>query len=147
MTTIPVCMIEQNSLFREGFKSLLHDTDYLVKNSYYNWREAEKNLEFMKESQLFIISCVEAKDGVSILKQLDPTCRIVVFADAIDIDQIISSFSAGADGYLLRSILPRALIGSMDMIMAGEKVCPAAIMHMLAEKTSRSRIKKKTRLP
>ena len=65
---------------------------------------------------------------MDVLKQAHPSCRIALFEDYIDVHKVMSVFSAGADGYLLRDIAPRALKASLDMIMAGERVCPADVL-------------------
>lgn len=137
MSSVSVCLIERNVFFREGLKSLLSDTGYNVERSYPDWHTAEKMLQETQGSQLFIISdddrAQDIKTQAGIIKRAFPDCRIVVFFESANAKDVASLFAAGIDGCLFRSILPQALTGALDMIMAGEKICPPGILDMLAE--------------
>lgn len=135
-STTPTYLIEQNTFFREGLKSLLADSDYSVEKTCSDCLALHENQSQndQEDVKLFILG-VESeadaiKDDIESIKQAFPQSKIVVLTSRAAPSCVVSAFSSGADGYLLRDVSPQALIGSLDTIMAGEKVCPVGVLSM-----------------
>lgn len=138
MKTIPVCVIERNTLFREGLKSILAKAgDYEVAEAHSGIDDPEAKNGESQNIKLVIFGygggVNDSKNPISDLKGLYPRSRIVVLSSNTDLKFITSSFSAGVDGYFARDISPDSLLSSLSMIMAGEKVCPAFVLTSLME--------------
>ena len=57
-----------------------------------------------------------------------PQSRVVILSSRRDLPVIAAAFSTGADGYILKDISSDGLIGSLKLVMSGEKVFPTAIL-------------------
>jgi two-component system nitrate/nitrite response regulator NarL len=80
---------------------------------------------------LIILDFGQGTDAVATLKATQPQARTVVFAESAEIGHLADMFSAGADGYLLKSISPGALIESLKLVALGEKVFPSMLTDFL----------------
>jgi two-component system nitrate/nitrite response regulator NarL len=69
--------------------------------------------------------------AVGRLKDQNPSARIVVLSDRCDLDDALAAFRAGADGYVIEQISCDALIKSLDLVMLGVTILPAAFMRLL----------------
>jgi two-component system nitrate/nitrite response regulator NarL len=71
------------------------------------------------------------REGLTAMKVSQPQARIVVIAESAEISHLADMFGAGADGYLLKSISPNALIESLRLVDLGEKVFPSILTDFL----------------
>ncbi|WP_198411792.1 LuxR C-terminal-related transcriptional regulator [Microvirga flavescens] len=71
--------------------------------------------------------------AVQSFKQRRPGARAVVLVDAYDLKQVQTAFRAGVDAFLLKTISCEALIKTLDLVMLGESVYPAAILMLSRE--------------
>jgi two-component system nitrate/nitrite response regulator NarL len=53
---------------------------------------------------------------------------VVILSSRRDVPVIAAAFSTGADGYILKDISSDGLIGSLKLVMSGEKVFPTSIL-------------------
>lgn len=138
MTLVPTCVIEQNIFFREGLKSLLAETDYQVVAACADSISSEMKHAGC-DAALFLIGTEGPADDITKLvenaKTTFPESKIVLLTDRSDSGSVSAAFSAGVDGYLLRDISLQVLKVSLDMAMAGEKVCPSAIVSFFVNGT------------
>ncbi len=125
VTTYLVC---SNPMLRAGLGHILANTRYEV-------REQEEPVSHSDEREsaprLFIVdsNLQDAQPtGIAKLKEQYVGARVVVLADAFDLDQMMAALNAGADGYCLPAV--DALIRYLDLVMLGEMAYPSA--HFLA---------------
>jgi len=52
----------------------------------------------------------------------------MVLGECCDLSEVLAIFRAGADGYVLKTITPEALIKSLDLLMQGETVLQSSIL-------------------
>jgi two-component system nitrate/nitrite response regulator NarL len=80
----------------------------------------------------------EFEDDLIRLKQSAQSCRVVVLTGTMSTDQMVISFAAGADGFLLEEISTEALLESLNLVMLGEKVFPSRLaVTLCAESVAR----------
>ena len=70
------------------------------------------------------------------LREVFPTARIVVLADDLSVDVLRAAMGGGADGFLIKTVSPEALIQSLQLVMLGEKVFPTNLAAMLLDMTA-----------
>ncbi len=136
MGKVVTCLIEKNPLFREGLKSLLQQSSFDPALEF----SSLESLANIKEGARYKLAIVGTERGhndcvvraVKELKEKMTDVLVVVLSDVADKDSIAASFSAGADGFLLRDISPKALIASLNLIMTGEKVFPTSMASIIA---------------
>jgi hypothetical protein len=68
-----------------------------------------------------------AAPTVERLRKQNPSARIVVLSDRCEWNDTLAVLRAGADGYLFEKISRDALIKSLDMVMLGAAILPAAV--------------------
>jgi DNA-binding NarL/FixJ family response regulator len=66
-------------------------------------------------------------------KEQHPTGRIAVLADHNLLSNIVSAFRAGANGYFIKVAPCDAFIKSLELVMLGETILPAAILSMILD--------------
>jgi two-component system nitrate/nitrite response regulator NarL len=80
---------------------------------------------------LIIFGNTLGADALVTLKALQPQAHVVVIAESAEISHLADMFGAGADGYLLKSISPNALVESLRLVDLGEKVFPSILTDFL----------------
>lgn len=136
MTIITTCLLENNHLIREGLKSILADTDFSITEAPANMLALRPDPETVnnlcRNMDLVIIGLDEyithPEGIIGALKSQQPACRVALLGASTQAEFIRACFAQGADGYLARNLSPCALINSLQMIMAGEKIFPATAL-------------------
>jgi two-component system nitrate/nitrite response regulator NarL len=127
-TTI-VWLIDAHPLLRSGLRAQLDGNGFEVA------AEAATVAEITSGSaaspHLIIMDFAQGADAVASLKSIQPQAQTVVFAESAELSHLADMFSAGADGYLLKSISPKALIESLKLVRLGEKVFPSVLTDFL----------------
>lgn len=127
-------LISKNELLRSGIKYLLDGYPFSV------IRVASdiSALDFdntIQEPVLFIVdgngSVEQCAKTVSHLKASYPTARVVVIANAYDLDTLRLGRSVGVDGFCLSHSSREVLVKSFELVMLGEIVLPTALLSPL----------------
>jgi two-component system, NarL family, nitrate/nitrite response regulator NarL len=127
-------VIDENSLFRESLKRILSTTCFRVAVA---MREVgELKMLSLKSSSAVLILTGGRLDGakessvrdVKLIKQRHPLARVMVLGERCDLNEVVAIFRAGADGYVLKTITPEALMKSLDLLMQGETVLQSSIL-------------------
>jgi two-component system, NarL family, nitrate/nitrite response regulator NarL len=132
---ITTILVARNSLFREGLVRILSTTAFRVTKVAATIDDFTLQTIRTSRPTLFLIDAdrdhtVTART-VGRLKEQNPSARIVVLSDRCDLDDALAAFRAGADGYLFEQISSDALIKSLDLVMLGVTILPAAFMRLL----------------
>jgi len=130
---ISVCLVGNESIIKEGVKSLLARNNFEITADYDGLSAIPLEKSQGQPAQL-IISIDEESGAISAnvhkLKSIYGQSRIVIISSNPDASVIKSAFDAGVDGILLKDISSEGLIGSLKLVATGEKVYPAG-MHVL----------------
>jgi two-component system nitrate/nitrite response regulator NarL len=137
MTSSRTILIEPNRLFREGLKHLLSGTRFEVGAEFNTVDLALAAAETAETVDLVITGQPVTDDAdLRALREAFPTARIVVLADALSVDVLRAAMGGGADGFLIKTVSPEALIQSLQLILLGEKVFPTTLAPMLLDMTA-----------
>jgi two-component system nitrate/nitrite response regulator NarL len=137
MTSSHTLLIEPNRLFRQGLKHLLAGTRFEVGTEFNTVELALAAGESAGTPDL-VISGQPVKDEAELrtLREVFPTARIVVLADDLSVDVLRVAMGGGADGFLIKTVSPEALIQSLQLVVIGEKVFPTNLAAMLLDMTA-----------
>jgi two-component system, NarL family, nitrate/nitrite response regulator NarL len=137
MTSSQTLLIEPNRLFRQGLKHLLAGTRFDV-GAEFNTIELALEAGETAGTPDLVISGQPVKDEADLraLREVFPTARIVVLADDLSVDVLRVAMGGGADGFLIKTVSPEALIQSLQLILLGEKVFPTTLAPMLLDMTA-----------
>ena len=136
MKRVPTLLIEKNSFLREGLKSLLLQSQYDISTEIGNVSEISS---VDPDQKIDLIVCGidenwdDAFSSICSLRAQFKSARIVVLSSNLDSSLIKDSFSAGAEGFILKDISASAFIGSLNLVMLGEKVFPTSMASLLTK--------------
>jgi len=131
---VPTLLVEPNTLLREGLKRILTDTRFQVVASCSGFSEV-RAYEASERSFMLIVSAgADREDAFRQIKQLKMECgaaKVVALVDRYDLQEVLSAFRAGADAYLMKSVSCEVLTKSLDLVMLGEAIYPAALLDLI----------------
>jgi two-component system, NarL family, nitrate/nitrite response regulator NarL len=134
MTSSHTLLIEPNRLFRQGLKHLLAGTRFDVGAEFDTVQLAFSAGEAVGAPELVISGqLVKDEADARALREMFPTARIVVLADDLSVEALRAAMAGGADGFLIKTVSPEALIQSLQLVMLGEKVFPTNLASMLLD--------------
>lgn len=137
MESVPTCLIESNYLVREGLKILFGETKFKIVE------EIDNPVEKAENADLVILGLNENDNNlenlVNQVKNYYASSRIVVLSSGIQPDFIKFCFSHNIDGYLAKNMPPSSLLGSLNMIMEGEKMYPATALEFFMSNDKRNK--------
>jgi len=128
---IKVCLVEDQTLVREGIQSLLHLTeDIRVVATASDGEEASEVIEAAKPDVVLLDVRIPKKNGLEVLRELQQfksppsTIILTTFGD----DQVVlEGIKAGAKGYLLKDVSLRDLATAVRTVAAGGTLINPAI--------------------
>ncbi|GEO12535.1 hypothetical protein MAE02_02310 [Microvirga aerophila] len=128
---IPTVLICDTFLMREGIKHLLPKTQFQIQDEAVDRPSGFPGFPDAK-AILFLIetsgSPSDVADLIRELKAQGEAARIVLLADNVGWDEIVLAYQAGAAGVLDTATAPEILIKSLELIVLGESVFPAAVI-------------------
>lgn len=136
---VPTFLVEPNTLLREGLKRILIDTRFSVVASCSDFGEASRQ-QSPDRPFLLIVSAGSDHDDIfgqiRRLKSEQASAKVVVLVERYDLKEVLTAFQAGVDAYLVKSVSCEVLTKSLDLVMLGEAVYPAAILSLIREPAS-----------
>jgi two-component system nitrate/nitrite response regulator NarL len=126
-----IWLIDAHPLLRSGLRSQLDGKGFHIAAEASTVDEITHNGTTGPAPNIIILDFAQGTDALTVLKAAQPQARTVVFAESAELAHLADMFSAGADGYLLKSITPSALIESLRLVALGEKVFPSMLTDFL----------------
>lgn len=134
---IRVLTVDDHSLFRQGIASLLEDQpDMTLVAEASNGREAIQQFRTQRPDITLMDLQMHEMNGldatIAILNEF-PGARIVVLTTYSGDIQVLRALKAGAQGYLLKSLLHEELLETIRAVHAGRKALSPEASHEIAE--------------
>jgi two-component system, NarL family, nitrate/nitrite response regulator NarL len=131
-------LVGPGALFREGLTYILGAADFRIVASAPCVDEAVLTELARHRSVLLVIDSGDdlsvAVRQVELLKELHPHARIAVLADDHQPGDVLSAFRAGANAYFIKATPRDAFIKSLELVMLGETIVPAAMLSMVLDR-------------
>lgn len=131
-------LVGQSSLLRDGVAKILSSANFRVSVSvsvsrtdrFLTSKTSPRNALFL------LFQTDDASNGmaeqISLIRKNHPDGRIAVIADRYRLDDLVSAFRAGANGYFIDVVACDVFIKSIELVMMGETVLPPAFLsHIL----------------
>jgi len=123
MKLLRVVIVEDDKLIREGFASLVNESDrFTCVASYDICEDALKNLS-KDDPQIILMDIglpgISGIEGIRRIKKLRPQVDIIVVTVHNDDHIVFEALCAGASGYLTKNISPGKLLDAMDEVQRG----------------------------
>lgn len=123
------------ALLREGLVRILGAADFRIVGSASCVDGLVLTAKPQDRSILLIIDAGDDLDAavrqVELFKERHPAGRVAVLADHNQPGDIVSAFRAGANAYFIKVAPCDAFIKSLELVMLGETILPAAILSMI----------------
>jgi two-component system NarL family response regulator len=134
---IRILLADDHAILREGVAAILNtEPDIEVVAQAGTGRKA---VDLYREYRPDIgLIDIEMPDGdgpetISVIRQFDPSARLIVLTTYLGEEDIYRAMSAGAKGYLLKGETPEVLTGCIRAVAAGGIYLPGNIAEKLAE--------------
>ena len=126
-----VWLVDAHPLLRSGLRTQLDGKGFEVAAEAASVEEIARHGSSGTVPNLIILDFALGTHALTALKAAHPQAYAVIFAESAEISHLADMFGAGADGYLLKSISPGALVESLRLVMLGEKVFPSVLTNFL----------------
>ena len=134
---VATVLVARNNLFREGLLLILGTTAFRVCKVAATIDDLSPQPTRTSGPFLYLIGTggdhAVTAPTVERLRKQNPSARIVVLSDRCELNDALVMLRAGADGYLFAQISRDALIKSLDLVMLGVTILPAAPMRLVGE--------------
>ncbi len=122
--TISVLIVDDHPVVRQGIKSFLEAHGELeVKGTASNGEEAIQAVKELQPDVVLMDIVMPEMDGIEALcriKSSSPNTRVIAITSFDQNDKVFSAIKAGADGYLLKDVLPDDLVEAIKSVYAGK---------------------------
>ncbi|MGZ3873692.1 MAG: response regulator transcription factor [Mucilaginibacter sp.] len=136
-----VTIIEDNSKIREGFASVIANTEgYLLAGQYGTCEAALKNLSADAPDLVLMDIDLPGMDGIegtARIKKHRPDCIILIITVIEDSDKVFRSLCAGAGGYIVKNSDADWIVQSMAEAFAGGAPMSLNIAKMVVQSFTR----------
>jgi DNA-binding NarL/FixJ family response regulator len=120
---IKICLVEDDTIIREGFELLLNENQgFKVVNSYNNCEDFLKNLHSDKPNVVLMdieLPGMNGIEGIERVKKLYPQAQVIVVTVYENDELVFKALCAGAGGYLTKNMPPSRLVDAIREIMGG----------------------------
>ncbi len=143
--TIKILIVDDQSLFREGLRTLLSvQPDFEVAGEAGNGEEALRQAVRLQPDIILMDLRMPVMDGVTAtqrLREAQPRCRVIVLTTFDDDEYVFDGLKAGAVGYLLKDVSSEKLFEAIRAADRGEYfLLPSITAKVLAEFSRLSRM-------
>jgi two-component system nitrate/nitrite response regulator NarL len=136
---VPTVLVDQNTLFREGLERLLSGSAFRPVAGGAAVHEVVDAISAETRPLLFMIGtehdCDATVRSVVWIRDNRPGARIVVLADAYDIEHLAAALRAGAHSYLLKTMTSEVLLKSLEIVMLGGSVFSSTVLPLISAST------------
>jgi two-component system nitrate/nitrite response regulator NarL len=135
MSGIHTIVIDANRLSREGLLAILAREDLNVVREASSLDDLPTRQEGEPEPALILIDCgtdpARAREDLAQLRGGYPNAKIVVLSGTDDPTFMVACFGASIDGLVSKNVSSAALLKSLHLVLAGERVFPSQMVSML----------------
>jgi len=136
-TSLRLMLIDDHAVVREGLRAVLEDsTGFQVVAEADCGSDALRQVEHAAPDVILIdlvMPGLSAAATIRQLKQLLPTCNIIVFTSFADDDLLRDTLQAGAIGYLLKDASRHDLLSAVRSVAAGQPWLHESMQRQLVE--------------
>ncbi len=141
--TINVCIVEDDSVIREGFALLINSTaGFRTIHTYSNCEEALQHL--LDDDPDVILMDIELPgmngiEGITKIKKIRPQTNIIVITVYENDDLVFKALCAGAGGYLTKNMPPSRLLEAIQEIQNGGAPMSTNVARMVVQSFQKNR--------
>lgn len=135
--TFVAAIVEPNALYREGLARILRASRFRILVSAPLLDDAASNVLAEHNNVLLVIGSGDDHQAmirqIELFKAKNSAGRVAVVTDRHHQNEAVAAFRAGANAYFAGGTSGDAFIKSLDLVMLGETLMPAAMLMLLPE--------------
>jgi DNA-binding NarL/FixJ family response regulator len=135
MDTIKILLADDHKLIREGIKTYLQTRkEFEVMGEAENGEEAVSKALSLKPDVILMDINMPKMDGIQAISQIkkeSPDTKIIVLTVFTQNEKVFPAINAGADGYLLKDVLPEDLTDAIHSVVNGKPAVHPEIVQKL----------------
>ncbi|TET54850.1 MAG: response regulator transcription factor [Anaerolineales bacterium] len=141
MGPLRVLLVDDHLLFRKGLARLLDaQTDFEVVGEAKDGREALEQARLLQPDLVLMDIRMPGCDGFEATRRIKsqlPQTHVVILTVSDDSEDLTAAIRHGADGYLLKDLLPESLFRQLRGLAAGEAPLSRAMTAKLLQELAR----------
>ncbi|MDQ1089566.1 MULTISPECIES: response regulator transcription factor [unclassified Siphonobacter] len=141
--TINVCIVEDDSVIREGFALLINSTSgFRTVQTYSSCEDALLHLQ--QDNPDVVLMDIELPgmtgiEGITKIKKIRPQTNIIVITVYENDDLVFKALCAGAGGYLTKNMPPSRLLDAIQEIQNGGAPMSTNVARMVVQSFQKNR--------
>ena len=139
MEALRILLVDDHLLFRKGLARLLGaQPDFEVVGEAADGQEAVEQAQLLHPDLVLMDIRMPNCDGLEATRRIKaymPDVRVVMLSVSDDEGDLVTAVRYGADGYLLKDLLPETLFQQLRGLMAGEAPMSRAIWRLAMHPT------------
>jgi len=138
MTTIPVLIVDDHAIVREGLRTLLEEEPTIqVVGEATNGLEGVQQAQALKPRVVLMDLVMPELDGLEATRRIKQTvsdCQVLVLTSFAEDEKVREAIQSGAIGYLLKDVLKPELLKAIHAAAAGQPTLhPEAQRHLMRQ--------------
>jgi two-component system nitrate/nitrite response regulator NarL len=129
-------LVGPHTLRREGIARALDSTDFRIVATEADLQKIDLN-GLAKPTCLLIVECSHDLSGaiqqIQHFKAGFPDGKVVLFADHLNLEELLSAFRAGTNAYFVSVQTCEAFIKVLELVMLGETVLPWELLRLIGK--------------
>ncbi|MEH2562073.1 response regulator transcription factor [Bradyrhizobium sp. AZCC 2289] len=127
-----IVLVGNRSLLRDGVAGILRSANFRIVASV-SCADDFLGSKVQPHHPLFLIVHIGddfdvVTEQIELLRRSNPGGRIAIVADRYRLEDVVSAFRTGANGYFVEAMTSEIFIKSIELVMMGETVLPAAFL-------------------
>jgi DNA-binding NarL/FixJ family response regulator len=132
-----ITLVGKSSLLKEGLAGILRAANFRILTSVSRADDLPTS-KAQPCQQLFLIVHTggdfdAAIEQIELFRSRHPGGQIAIVADRYRLDELVSAFRAGANGYFVNVMTSDVLVKSLELVMMGEAVFPPAFLSFIID--------------
>jgi DNA-binding NarL/FixJ family response regulator len=131
---LPVVLIDDNRLLRDGLSSLLNAQGFSVVATARSGQEALREVARVKPQLALLDSALGDREGpkfVQEMRQSFPDIKLIVMGLLPSEDEFVEFIKAGISGFILKDATIETFVSTIQAVADGEYVLPTPLTHTL----------------
>lgn len=143
MDRITVLIVDDHAVVRQGLRSFLEvQPDVEVVGEAADGAEAVRKVAELVPDVVLMDLVLPGTDGIAATREIrraSPSTRVLVLTSFAEDEKVFPAIKAGAQGYLLKDVLPEELARAIRTVQRGESLLHPEVARKLVQEFARPR--------
>jgi DNA-binding NarL/FixJ family response regulator len=132
-----IVLVGKSHLVREGLARILRASDFRIRASVSSADDLLQSKPQLHRPLFLIVRTGKDFDAtveqIELFRDRHPDGRVAILADDYRLDELVSAFRAGANGYFVDVMTCDVFVRSLELVMMGETIFPPAFLSFILD--------------